>query len=175
MAKHAIVRTDNLFGTDVREGLVSFKYTASNKDAEIDNGNIVVLDGLYTDASDAIESREVFKAKAMAVTSVVPNLILVASVEEMPEKTKYDLSEYTNEAGKICRGYRLHPGDVYAVTKEALTIASSYTVVVGTVIEAVAGTKPNAVASVTSGSKQIGTVEAIETVGRDTYYVIRVL
>ena len=174
MAKHAIVRTDNLFGTDVREGLVSFKYTASNKDAEIDNGNIVVLDGLYTDASGAIESREVFKAKAMAVTSVVPNLILVASVEEMPEKN-YDLSEYTNEAGKICRGYRLHPGDVYAVTKEALTIASSYTVVVGTVIEAVAGTKPNAVASVTSGSKQIGTVEAIETVGRDTYYVIRVL
>lgn len=175
MAKHAIVRTDNLLGTDAREALVSFKYTASNADAEIDNGNIVVLDGLYTDAAGAIESREVFKAKAMAVTSVVPNLILVASVEEMPEKDKYDLSEYTNEAGKICRGYRLHSGGVYAVTKEALTIASGYTVAVGTVIEAVAGTKPNAVASVTSGSKQIGTVEAIETVGRDTYYVIRVL
>lgn len=173
MAKHAIVRTDNLFGTDVREGLVSFKYVKSGADAAIDNGNIVVLDGLYTNDS-VIESREVFKATDMAVTSVVPNLILVASVEEVTDKTKYDLSEYTNEAGKICRGYRLHHGGVYSVTKEALDIASGYTVVVGSVIEAAAGTKPKAVATLTSGSKQFGTVEAIETVGRDTYYVIRV-
>lgn len=171
---HAIVRTDNLLGTDAREGLVSFKYTTSNADAAIDNGNIVVLDGLYT-SGGVIESREVYKAKDMTATSVVSDLILVASVEEIPEKEKYDLSEYTNEAGKICRGYRLHHGGIYSVTKEALTIAGGYTVAVGTIIEAAAGTKPKAVATLTSGSKQIGVVDAIETVGRDTYYVIRVL
>jgi len=43
MAKHAIVRTDNVFGTDNRTGVVSIEYMGANgtTPTEIDNGNVL--------------------------------------------------------------------------------------------------------------------------------------
>ena len=50
MAKHGVVRTDKLMGTDVRSMLVSLNYIVVDNDTEtetaIDNGSIVKLGDL---------------------------------------------------------------------------------------------------------------------------------
>lgn len=45
MAKYGVVRTDNMFGTDVRAGLVSVRYMGADGStaAEIENGSVVKL------------------------------------------------------------------------------------------------------------------------------------
>lgn len=166
---HAVVRTDNMFGTDVRAGLVSAKYFVSTTETAIDNGNVVLLDSLITG------EREIFKAVAPAANSSIADVVLVATPEVMYDERLRNLDDYYNEAGKIIRGYRLHTGDAFSVTKDALDGAA--TPAVGDVVELKAGTKLNvkaAATGATDGSTVVGTIEAIEVVGRYTYYVIRV-
>lgn len=170
---HAVVRTDRLFGTDNRAGLISIKYfvTENSEKVEtaIDNGNFLKVGALLDG------EREVFEGSTPAANDSLADVVLVASPEVMYDERLRDLDDYYNVAGKICRGYRLHSGDVFSVTKEAL--AGAATPAVGDVVELKADTKLNIVAAATgatSGSTVVGSIIAIDVVGRYTYYVILV-
>lgn len=164
--KHAVVRTDNMTGTDVRSQLVSIRYMGADGDTPtaIDNGNVLKIDGLIEG------EREVFCGKAPTAEDTIGDVVLIASVEVMYDERKKNLDEYENEAGKICRGYRFNSGDVFAVTAEALTGTKTK----GDVVELAAGTKLNTAASATGSATVIGSIIEIETSGRYTYYVIKV-
>ena len=168
MAKHGVVRTDKLMGTDVRSMLVSLNYIVVDNDTEtetaIDNGSIVKL-------GDLVEGeREIYKATAPAASDALDDVVLVASPEVMYDERLKDLADFYNEAGKNARGYRLHSGDIFSLTEDVL----SGTLAVGKIVELQAGTKLKAVASVTSGSTAVGKIIAIDVVGPYTYYVIQV-
>ena len=93
----------------------------------------------------------------------------------MYDERKRNLDEFINEAGKNCRGYHIHTGDIFSVTKDALIGAE--TPAVGDIVELAAGTKLKVVAAATgatSGSTVVGKVIAIDVVGRYTYYAIKV-
>ena len=168
MVKHGIVRTDNMYGTDVREGLVSVQYLGSDgaTPTEIDNGNVLKIGALKTN------EREIFVGAAPAANDSIDSIVLIASPEVIYDEHIHGLENYYNEAGKICRGYRLHKGDIFSVTKEALDGAAAPAV--GNIVELKAGTKLNVAASATSGSTGVGKILAVDTVGAYTYYAILV-
>lgn len=165
---YGIVRTDNMYGTDVRAGLVSIQYLGSNgtTPTAIENGSVLKVGALKTG------EREVYVGSAVAATDKIGDVVLVASPEVMYDERKRNLDEFINEAGKNCRGYHLHTGDIFSVTKDALDGATAPAV--GNIVEFKAGTKLNVVATATSGSTVVGNIIAIDVVGRYTYYVIKV-
>ena len=166
---HGVVRTDKLAGTDNRAFMSSVRFTASNNNAEIDNGNVVLLGALETG------SREVYTATAPAANSPLKNIALVASPEVMYDERLRNLDDFYNEAGKIARGYALHTGDIFSVTKDALDGAAAPAV--GHVVELKAGTKLNVVAAATgatAGSTVVGKIIDKNVVGRYTYFAIQV-
>lgn len=164
MAKYAIVRTDNLSGTKDPSQLVNLRYMADGAtETAIENGNVVVLGGLS-------DERDVYKAITPKATNTIDDLYLVASVENMADERKKDLSEFRNEVGgKAARGYRFHKGGWFSVTAEAL----DGTPTVGHYVTIQAGTKLKVVQTPNT-EKIAGKIEATEIVGRDTYYVIRI-
>lgn len=165
---HGVIRTDNMLGTDVGTHLVSFKYQPSSTDTAIDNGNVVVIGDLISG------EREVHTADTPAKNSALAKLAVVASVEVMYDEHKKNLSDFYNEAGKICRGFYLHSKDVFSVTADALDIGAAVTPAVGDIVELIAGTKMSVVKTLTSGSTQVGTIIDIEKNGRYTYYAIQI-
>lgn len=168
MANYAVVRTDNMAGTDVRSMLVSVKYLGADGETPtaIENGNVLKLGNLIEG------EREVHIGAPVEADTPINEVVLVASPEVMYDERKRGLENYINEAGKICRAYRLHSGDFFSVTKEALVGAE--TPAVGDVVELAEGTKLNVAASATADTTTVGAIHAIETSGRYTYYVIRV-
>ena len=170
---YGVVRTDNMFGTDVRAGLVSIKYMGANGQTAtaIENGNVLKVGALMGDATNGYE-REIFVGAAPAANDELKDIVLVATPEVMYDERKRNLDEFINEAGRACRGYRLHKGDIFSVTKDALDGVAAPAI--GNVVELKAGTKLNVAASATSGSTQVGKIIAIDVVGRYTYYVILV-
>lgn len=171
---YAVVRTDNMYGTDVRAGLVSIKYIvttgsgASEKktETEIENGNVLKVGALIAD------EREIYEGSVPTADTALSDVVLIASPEVMYDERKRNLDEFINEAGKACRGYRLHKGDIFSVTKEALDGVSIPAI--GNVVELKDGTKLNVAETATSGSTAIGKIIAVDIVGRYTYYVILV-
>lgn len=176
--KHAVVRTDKLYGTDVGVNLVSAKYMGTGTTAtDIDNGNVLKVGDLITYTKDGVvvgAEREVRIATTPAANTALNEIILVATPEVMYDERKKNLHEFYNEAGRIIRGFFLHEHDLFGVTAEGLNIASGATPAVGWAVELMAGTKLNVVASATNGSTQVGKIAAIETAGRYTYYVVEV-
>lgn len=164
MAIHAIVRTDLMHGTDNRADLVSIKYmgTDGNTPTAIDNGNVLKAGALMKG------EREVLVGAAVAADTPLNDVVLIASPEAMYDERKRNLEDYENEAGKVCRGYRLRPGDIFSVTAEAFAAAPTTE---SKVVELAAGTKLSPAAT---SSAAIGDIIAVETAGRYTYYVIRV-
>ena len=164
---YGIVRTDNMYGTDVRAALVSIKYMGSNGSTPtaIENGSVLKVGALIEG------EREVYVGGAVAANDKVEDVVLVASPEVMYDERKKNLDEFINEAGKACRGYRIHSGDIFSVTKDALT--GKETPAVGNVVELAAGTKLNVADRATGESTTIGTIIAVDVVGRYTYYVIK--
>nr|DAF12286.1 MAG TPA: hypothetical protein [Caudoviricetes sp.] len=160
MAKHAVIRTDLMAGTDVRSELVSIKYTT----ADIDNGNVLAVGDL------ADGEREIYTGAAPTAATSIDNIVIIASPEVMYETEKRNLTDFYNEKGSICRGYRLHKNDIFSVTAEAI----DGTPAKGSIIELQAGVKLKAVTSLTQGSTKVGEVIAVETAGALTYYVVRV-
>lgn len=170
---YAVVRTDKMYGTDVRAGLVSVRYQTvqSNKTVfnAIENGNVLKLGDLEAD------SREIYKGAAPAANDDLKNIVLVATPELMYDEHKHNLDDFINEAGVIARGYHLHANDIFSVTKEALDGAA--VPAVGDIVELKAGTKLNVVAKatgLTSGSTKVGEIIDINVVGRYKYFVIEV-
>lgn len=171
MANHAVVRTDLMYGTDVRAGLVSIKYMGANgKTAtDIDNGNVLVASALMEG------EREIFVGAKPAANSDLNDIVLIASPEVMYDERLRNLHDFYNVAGKAARGYRLHHNDVFGVTAEALDLGSfTDKTALGKVVELKADTKMKVVASLTPGSTQVGVIEAVEVAGPYTYFVIRV-
>lgn len=165
---YGVVRTDRLMGTDVRSMLESVKYMGAGSTATaIDNGNVVKLDG-----SLMTGEREIKKGVTPAASDALDAIVLIASPEVMYDERKRNLDEFQNEAGKVCRGYHLHSGDIFSVTKDALDGVAAPAV--GNVVELKAGTKLNVAASATGGSTVVGKIIAVDVVGRYTYYVIQV-
>lgn len=162
---NAVVRTDKMFGTDNRAGLVSVRYYDNDVETEINNGNVVKLDSLEDG------SREVYKGVKPSASDDIKDIVLIASPEVMYEDHKHNLDEFTNEAGGIARGYYLHTKDVFSVTIDALDGKSSPAV--GDAVELQSGTKLNVVTSA-SGSTVVGKIIDINVVGRYTYYAIQV-
>lgn len=163
---YGVVRTDNMFGTDVRAGLVSIKYVVDDVDTAIENGNVLKVGALMDG------EREIFAGAVPAANDALDDIVLIATPEVMYDERKRNLDEFINEAGKPCRGYRLHNGDIFSVTKAALDGVA--VPAVGNIVELKAGTKLNVAASATSGSTVVGKIIAIDVVGRYTYYAILV-
>lgn len=173
---YCVVRTDKLMGTDVRSMLESVMYLGSDgaTPTEIENGNVLKVGGLVGDATVGYE-REIKVGAVPAANDSLDSIVLVASPEIMYDERNRNLDDFRNEAGKICRGYHLHSGDIFSVTKEGLGGAESPAI--GDVVELQADTKLNVVAAstgATSGSTVVGEIIAIDVVGRLTYYVIQV-
>ena len=167
--KYAVVRTDNMMGTDVSTYLDSVRfYDSNNKEAAIENGNVVVVGDLLTD------EREIHKATTPAANTELKKIGLVANPEVNYDERKRSLDQYINDAGRNVRIYYLHSGDEFGVTIDGLNVATGYTPKVGDAVELMAGTKLNVVATATNGSTQVGKLIAIEKAGRYTYYVVRV-
>lgn len=168
MKNYGVVRTDKMTGTKDPAALVSVKYVKGKKDTEIENGHVVMLDGLYEG------SREVYKGSDVAANTDLSKVVLIASTETNYE-TNFDkrlnnLDDFINEAGRISRGYHFVPGNIFSVTKACLDGDPKK----DAIVELAAGTKLKAVASATAGSTTVGVIEAVETAGRHTYYAIRV-
>jgi len=167
--KYAVVRTDNMMGTDVSTYLDSVRfYDSNNKEAAIENGNVVVVGDLLTG------EREIHKATTPAANTELKKIGLVANPEVNYDERKRSLDQYINDAGRNIRIYYLHSGDEFGVTIEGLNVANGYTPKVGDAVELMAGTKLKVVATATNGSTQVGKLIAIEKAGRYTYYVVRV-
>lgn len=163
---YGIVRTDNMYGTDVRAALVSIKYMGEDgaTPTAIENGSVLKVGALMEG------EREIYVGGVVAANDKVTDVVLVASPEVMYDERKNNLDDYINVAGKACRGYHIHSGDIFSVTKDVLAGAAAPAV--GNIVELAAGTKLNVVAEAT-GATVVGTIIAIETAGRYTYYVIK--
>lgn len=160
---NAVVRTDKMFATDNRAGLVSVRYQPGDTMTAIDNGNVVKIGALEEG------SREVYKGVTPAANDAIKDIVLIASPEVMYDERKRNLDEFQNAEGAIARGYHLHTNDIFGVTKEALTGDEP---AIGKVVELAAGTKLNVAASATG--TLVGTIIDINVVGRYTYFVIQV-
>lgn len=164
MAKHAVLRTDNMDGTVLGEDLVSCKYQPSGTDTAIDNANVVVI-GDYLDGE-----REVRAATTPAATSVLWDCGVVGSEEVLKNVGYNTLDEFYNEAGAILRVYRFKPYKVFSVTAEAFTSGSSAQLKKGAFVELAAGTQFTAVAAASGTSTLVGKITAVE----GKYYVIQI-
>ena len=163
---YGIVRTDNMYGTDVRAALVSIKYMGEDgaTPTAIENGSVLKVGALIEG------EREIYVGGKVAANDKVEDVVLVASPEVMYDERKKNLDEYINVAGKACRGYHIHSGDIFSVTKEALTGEAAPAV--GNVVELAEGTKLS-VAKDATGATVVGTIIAVDVVGRYTYYAIK--
>ena len=176
MLNYAVVRTDNMYGTDVRAGLVSIEYMGANGSTPtaIENGNVLKVGALLSHGTspDITYEREIFVGSAVAANDSLDSVVLIATPEIVYDERLQALDDFRNEAGKPARGYHMHSGDIFSVTKGALDGAASPAI--GNIVELKAGTKMNVAASATSGATTVGKIIAIDVVGAYTYYVIRV-
>ena len=164
---HAVIRKDRLAGTDVAPALVSVKYMGSGSTAtDIDNGNVVLLDGLMTG------EREIYKGKTPAAGSPLDQIVVIGTEEVLYDERQKNLDEFYNKAGKAALGYRLRKGDIFSVTADAL---SGSDIVKGNIVELQADTKLKVVSSLTQNSTKVGVIADINKVGRYTYYAIEVM
>ena len=166
--KYGVVRTDLLTGTDSASRLRSVRYLGADgaTPTAIENGSFAKLTNLMDG------ERELWIGKVPAASDALADIVLIATPEVMYDERKKNLDEFINEAGRDSRGYVLHQGDMFSISAEGLDIATGATPAVGWVVVLQANAKAKLAASAT-GTK-IGTVVAIETTSRYTYYVIKV-
>ena len=158
---YCVIRTDLMSGTKQPADLVSLRFYDGNDHlAEVENGVIVKLEG-YEQGQ-----REVMKAVAAEDGDDPNECAIVAGVEVMYDQYKKSLDQYINEAGKAVRGYIPRSRNLFSLTKEGF----------------VGGTAPDVDDEVGIGTggkldasgSGFGVCVAKETVGRYTYYTIRI-
>ena len=151
---YAEIRLDKMHGTDQPADLVSVKFYNGSTPADIENGNVVALNGLLAG------EREVYKGVAPTAATAVNEVVLVATPELIYDETlRKSNSDFINPKDVPARGYRLRSGDIFSVTDAALSGRANFAAVtVGDVVELQAGTKLKAVETTTSGSTAIGKV-----------------
>lgn len=158
---YCVFRSDLLSGTDQAADLVSCRvYDADDKPIAVENGTIVELKG-YEDGQ-----REVMKAVLATASSKIYDCAIIGTEEVMYDERKKNLDEFINEAGTICRGYIPRSRNMYSITKEGF----------------VGGTAPakgdevglGVGGKVDASGTGYGTIMAVESAGRYTYYVIKI-
>lgn len=158
---YTVIRTDLMSGTTQPADLVSLRfYNGSDKQAEVENGVIVKLQG-YEDGE-----REVMKAVAAASTDDLNDCAIVAGVEVMYDERKKNLDEFINEAGSIVRGYIPRSRNIFSVTKEGF--------VGGVVPEKGAEVGIGTGGKIDAAGTGLGVCADVEVAGRYTYYAIRI-
>lgn len=162
---YAVVRTDKMYATDNRTGLVSVRYQPGGIKLSIENGSVVKLGGLENNGT-----KEVYVCETPTASDSLSDIVLIATPEVMYDETKIHLSDFCNEAGSICRGYRLHSKDVFSATKEAFMGEKPE---VGKFVELTSDVKLNVVTDKT-GSTLVGEIVDINKVGSYTYYAVEV-
>lgn len=162
---YAVVRTDKMYATDNRTGLVSVRYQPGGVKLSIENGSVVKLSGLENNGT-----KEVYVGETPTASDSLSDIVLIATPEVMYDETKIHLSDFCNEAGSVCRGYRLHSKDVFSATKEAFVGEKPE---VGKFVELTSDVKLNVVADKT-GSTLVGEIVDINKVGSYTYYAVEV-
>lgn len=162
---HAVVRTDKMYGTDNRTGMVSVAITENDG---IDNGCVAILGDLVSG------KREVYAITEPTASSDFNSVVLLDTPEVNSDPRKYALDAHYNKKGDIARAYRLHKGDIFSVTKEALAASDFDAVAAGDVVELKADYVLNVVSSATSGSTVIGKILGVETAGAHKFFVIEV-
>jgi hypothetical protein len=164
---HGMFRSDNMEATKDGKFLVSLYVGTSGG---LDNGRVVKVGNLKTG------EREVRSYTTPAATDSIDDVAILGSEEVVADKKYNALSDFTNPQGSIARGYKPVKGDLFSLTADAFTAANGLTFTPGTTIcELSATTKLNVANSVTSGSTQVGVLEAVETDGAVTWYVFRVV
>lgn len=164
MEKYCVFRSDLLSGTDVAADLVSAKvFDADGNEIAVENGTIIKLMG-YLEGE-----REVMKAVLAAPGDDMADCAIVGTPEVHYDERKKNLDEFVNEAGSIVRAYIPRSRNMYSVTAKGFVdaavpsaIGSTSTVGIGTD------------GKLDTAATGWGTVEAIEVVGRYTYYVIKI-
>lgn len=159
---YTVFRSDLLSGTDVASDLVSCRvYDGEDNPIAVENGTIVELKG-YEEGE-----REVMKAVLATSASKISDCAIIGTEEVMYDERKKNLDEFINEAGSICRGYIPRSRNMYSITKEGF-VGSTAPDAVGTEVGIGEGGK------VDKDGTGYGTIMAIETAGRYTYYVIKI-
>lgn len=166
---HGVVRTDKMWGTDVRSGMVSVKVTENDG---IDNGCVAILGDLIAKGESAKE-REIYAITKPTASSDFDAVVLIATPELNANPLEYAIENFYNKKNSIARGYRLHKGDIFSVTKECLAGVGDSTAA-GDAVELKADYKLNVAASATSGSTVIGKLLDIEMVAGKQFFVIEV-
>lgn len=170
MMNYAVVRTDNMTGTDVRSQLVSIRYMGADGETPtaIENGNVLKVGKLIEG------EREIRIGSAPAANTPLDEIVLIATPELLYDPRLKALDDFRNEAdGKPARGYRLHNGDNFSVTKGALD--GKEEPAVGDAVQLKANsTKMNVAASASANTTQVGIITEIQVVGPYTYYNITV-
>ena len=156
MAKHAVFNSDLMFGTQNPAGLINVLIPE-----DLDNGSVLKVGALVAGSHD------VFTGVKPAASDTLASLCIVAAPEVMYDEKLNLLSDFYNMVnvnGGVVRGYLLHSGDIFSMTKEGF----SGTPAVGASVNVAAAYKLAAGAS--SGTK-VGTIIAQE----GDFYVVRVL
>ena len=167
---HGVVRTDKMWGTDVRSGMVSVKVTEDNG---IDNGCVAILGALAAKGESGKE-REIYNITEPAADDSFDAVVLIATPELMANPLEYALENFYNKKDSVARGYRLHKGDIFSVTADALSAADFDAVAADDVVELQADYKLKVVSSATEGSTVIGKILDVEIAGGHKFFVIEV-
>lgn len=164
MNNYCVFRSDLLSGTDVAADLVSVKvFDTDDKEIAVENGTIVKLMG-YLEGE-----REVMKAVPAASGDDISECAIIGTPEVLYDERKKNLNEFINEAGTIARGYIPRSRNMYSVTAPGFVEEK-----VPTAVGATSTVGIGANGKLDTAATGWGTVEAIETAGRYTYYVIKI-
>lgn len=164
MAK-GIVRTDNLQST-VTGNIKSARFYVGANPTKIENGNIVVVDGLISSTN-----RELFKAVAPSAITA-KNVYLVATPEIIYDETLKSngvLGNFENAAGSNITLMGLEAGDIFSVSDECITAISSEPVVGNYVIIEANKTKMKEVATLGGTEGFVCKIIARELFKKDVY------
>lgn len=159
--KYAVIRTDNMSGTDQRADLLSVRvYDADGKHIAVENGAIVKVGSLEEG------EREIYKATLATSADAIDDCAILAGVEVMYDERKRNLDEYINEAGSPIRAYIPRNRNFFSVTAEGF--------VGGNVPAVDAEVGIGADGKIDASGTGLGVCKAIEVAGRYTYYVIQI-
>jgi len=145
---YCVVTREKMQSEWVGKDRISFRYRPSGVETAIQNGNVVLIGDLITG------EREIFDGTTPAATTALKDIVLVTTPEVMADERKKNLSDFINEAGADCTGDRLYSGDIFSITAEGF----DGTPAVDKIVELKAGTKFNAVDTLTVGSTKVGKI-----------------
>lgn len=171
MMAYCVVRTDLMSGTVDPSCLEHGRfYNATSELEEIQNGSICQVG----DLEDG--ERESHKYTNVTEGATLADVVLISEPELCVDDCHYkQLSNYISPAGKIIRGYRLHPYDEFSVTEEAFTLDTKAAAKVGAYVSVPADTHQlAATAEKPVSNLYIGKIIAVEVKNFMTYYCIAV-